>query len=150
MRAQQTLERRDVSRSVSADILAASRAGLRPRQESRPLVSIDLPGFRGWRRTCPLLFVKKIQTNELEGQLVLQVAGGLAGAFVSELEGRWQAARAKTPNRKISVDLKRVTRIDQAGWRLLQSMHSSGVDFLRAALAMNKLWSSRRNEALHA
>lgn len=102
--------------------------------------------------------VKKIQMKEFDGQLVLQVAGKLAGALVSELDGCWQAARAKAPNCMISVDLKRVTRIDQAGWRQLQSMHASGVDFLRTALAMNELWSRRRaawersntSEALHA
>jgi ABC-type transporter Mla MlaB component len=102
--------------------------------------------------------VKKIQMKELDGQLVLQVAGRLTGALVSELDGCWQAARARTPNCTISVDLEQVTRIDQAGWRLLQSMHASGVDFLRRALAMNALWSSRKDawerrntsEALHA
>jgi hypothetical protein len=102
--------------------------------------------------------VKKIQMKEFDGQLVLQVAGKLAGALVSELDGCWQAARAKAPNCMISVDLNRVTRIDQSGWRLLQSMHAGGVDFLRTALAMNELWSRRRaawersntSEALHA
>jgi anti-anti-sigma regulatory factor len=87
--------------------------------------------------------VKNIQVKELDGQLVLQVAGRLAGAFVSDLDSYWRAVRALQPNRKISIDLKRVTRIDQAGWRLLRSMHGNGVDFLRAALAMNELWRSR-------
>jgi anti-anti-sigma regulatory factor len=78
----------------------------------------------------------RIQLKELDGQLVLQVEGRLAGAFELELlKDCWQAARAKQPNRKILVDLKSVTCIDQAGRRLLQSMHGNGVDFLGAGLA---------------
>jgi anti-anti-sigma regulatory factor len=86
----------------------------------------------------------QIQMKTLDTQLVLQIAGRLEAASLSELEDFWQAARARMPNRSISIDLKCVTRIDQAGWRLLQSMHRNGVDFLRAALAMNQRWSSRR------
>lgn len=91
-----------------------------------------------------LVYPMKIQINSLDSQLVLQIAGRLDAASVSELKGYWQAARAEKPDGKISVDLKCVTRIDQAGWRLLESMHRSGVDFLRAALAMNQRWSNRR------
>jgi anti-anti-sigma regulatory factor len=81
----------------------------------------------------------KIQTKELDGQLILQVEGRLAGAFVPELENCWQAARANQPNRKISVDLKSVTCIDRDGRYLLQSMHSHGVGFLRAGLAVQDI-----------
>ena len=81
----------------------------------------------------------KIQTKELDGQLTLQVEGRLAGAFVPELENCWQAARANQPNRKISVDLKSVTCIDRAGRYLVQSMHSYGVGFLRAGLAVQDI-----------
>ena len=74
--------------------------------------------------------------KEFDGQLVLQVEGRLAGAFELELlKDCWQTARAKQPDRKISVDLKSVICIDQAGRRLLQSMHGSGVDFIGAGLA---------------
>ncbi|SPE26036.1 conserved hypothetical protein [Candidatus Sulfopaludibacter sp. SbA3] len=78
----------------------------------------------------------KIQTKELGGQLILQVEGRLAGAFVPELESCWQAARASQPSRKISVDLKSVTCIDRAGRYLLQRMYRSGVSFQRAGLAV--------------
>jgi hypothetical protein len=155
------------SQSVSAGISAAPKQNFQARTEAISIFFIGIPGFCRWLCICSLRFrtiekfgvaVKKIQMKELDGQLVLQVAGKLTGALVSELNGRWQAARAGTPNCMISVDLKRVTRIDQAGWRLLQSMHASGVDFLRAALAMNALWSRRKDawersntsEALHA
>jgi anti-anti-sigma regulatory factor len=78
----------------------------------------------------------KIQMKEVDGVLILQVEGRLAGAFVPELESCWQAARADQPGRTISVDLKGVTCIDRSGRYLLQLMHGSGVGFLRAGLAV--------------
>jgi len=81
----------------------------------------------------------KIQVKELDDQLILQVEGRLAGAFVPELELSWQAARASQPNRRISVDLKSVTCIDRAGRYLLQFMHTNGVGFLRAGLAIQDI-----------
>jgi anti-anti-sigma regulatory factor len=81
----------------------------------------------------------KIQTKELDDQLILQVEGRLAGAFVPELESCWQAAREIQPNRKILVDLKSVTCIDRAGRYLLQLMHSNGVGFLGAGLAVQDI-----------
>jgi anti-anti-sigma regulatory factor len=81
----------------------------------------------------------KIQTTDLDGQLILQVEGRLAGAFVPELEKCWQTARANRPDRQISVDLKSVTCIDRAGRYLLQLMHSDGVRFQRAGLAIQDI-----------
>jgi hypothetical protein len=63
----------------------------------------------------------------------------LAGAFVPELENCWRAARENRPDRKISVDLKSVTCIDQSGRYLLHTMHINGVDFLRARLAIRDI-----------
>ncbi len=77
----------------------------------------------------------KIQIRESGDQVILQVAGRLAGAFVPELERSWRAARVNQPNRQISVDLEGVTCIDQSGRYLLQFMHVNGVVFLRAGLA---------------
>ena len=77
----------------------------------------------------------KIQMRELSDQLILQVEGRLAGAFVPELESCRRAARASQPNRKISVDLKSVTCIDRSGRYLLQLMHGNGVGFIGACLA---------------
>jgi anti-anti-sigma regulatory factor len=77
----------------------------------------------------------KVQVNEAGDELILEVEGRLAGAFVPVLENCWRSARANQPNRKISVDLKNVTCVDRAGRYLLQLMRSSGVPFLRAGLA---------------
>ena len=81
----------------------------------------------------------KIQVTERDGHLILMVEGRLAGAFVPELENCWQAAREEQPGRKISVDLKGVTCIDRAGRYLLQLMHSNGVGFQGASLAVQDI-----------
>lgn len=78
----------------------------------------------------------RIETKELDGELILEVEGRLAGAFVPELEQCWRAAQAKRPGRRIAVDLKGITCVDRSGRYLLQSMHGGGVAFLRAGLAM--------------
>jgi anti-anti-sigma regulatory factor len=88
----------------------------------------------------------KIQMKELDDQLILQVEGRLAGAFVPELENCWQVARAERPGRKIAVDLKSVTCVDRAGRYLLQLMHGSGVDFLRAGLAVQDILEEVREQ----
>jgi hypothetical protein len=81
----------------------------------------------------------KIQMKEAGSQLILEVQGRVAGAFVPELENCWRLAREKQPGRKISVDLKSVTCVDRSGRYLLQLMHSHGVDFLRAGLAIQDI-----------
>ena len=81
----------------------------------------------------------KIQVKQLDGQLIIQVEGRLAGAFVPELEDCWQAARADRANREISLDLKSVTCVDRSGRYLLQLMHANGVQFLRAGLAIQDI-----------
>ena len=86
-------------------------------------------------RTISSRLMMKIETKHARGQLILQVEGRLAGAFVPELERCWQAARAAQPDRKISLDLKSVTCVDVAGRQLLQSMHDGGVDFRGAKMA---------------
>jgi hypothetical protein len=77
----------------------------------------------------------KVQVNEAGDELILEVEGRLAGAFVPVLENCWRSARPNQPNRKISVDLKNLTCVDRASRYLLRLMHSSGVPFLRAGLA---------------
>jgi anti-anti-sigma regulatory factor len=89
----------------------------------------------------------KIQMKELDDQLILHVEGRLAGAFVPELETCWQTAQANQPSRKISVDLKSVTCVDQSGRYLLQLMHRNGVGFLRAGLAIQDILEQVKGEA---
>ena len=81
----------------------------------------------------------KIQLTEFDQGLMFQVEGRLAGAFVPELEKSWNAARASQPDRKISVDLKNVICVDRAGRCLLQQMHTNGVEFVRAGMAIRDI-----------
>src|SRR5580698_7128900 len=81
----------------------------------------------------------KIEIQESGGQVVLQVQGRLAGAFAGELEECWRQVQSAQPGRPISLDLKNVTCVDRAGRYLLQTMHRSGVPFLRAGLAVQDI-----------
>ena len=81
----------------------------------------------------------KIQVNDLGDRLILEVEGRLAGVFVPELEHCWRSALAVRPDRTVLVDLKHVTCVDRAGRSLLQSMHCSGVVFLRAGIAIQDI-----------
>ena len=81
----------------------------------------------------------RIQVNEDGGQVVLRIEGRLAEPFVAALEDCWLGARASSGDRRIRVDLKNVTCVDRAGRKLLQAMHGSGVQFLRAGLAIQDI-----------
>jgi len=81
----------------------------------------------------------KIQTQESDGEVLFTIEGRLAGAFVPELDGCWQAARRDRPECAVAVDVKSVTCIDRAGRLLLERMHTSGVRFRRAGLAIQDI-----------
>jgi anti-anti-sigma regulatory factor len=81
----------------------------------------------------------KVETREFEDQVILEVEGRLAGAFVPELEKSWQLARANQPTRKVAVDLRGVTCVDRAGRYLILLMHSQGAGFFRAGLAIQDI-----------
>ena len=81
----------------------------------------------------------KIETRDIAGQLILQVEGRLAGAFVPELERCWHLAGAERPDTPIALDLKGVTCVDRSGRLLLQAMRAGGVHFLRAGMALQDL-----------
>ena len=81
----------------------------------------------------------KIQMKELDDRTIFEVEGRLSGAYVPELERCWREVRDSQPDRKISIDLKNVTCVDRTGRCLLQLMHSNGVDFLRAGIAIQDI-----------
>lgn len=82
----------------------------------------------------------KAQVRESDDQITLQVCGRLTAAgWVGELEKCWQAARVKYHGRPIIVDLRDVTFIDQAGERLLATMHRDGATFLAAGLLIQEV-----------
>jgi len=76
----------------------------------------------------------KITIHDADGPLRVELEGRLAGAWVCELEHCWHTAKARHPNRILSVDLTGVTSIDQAGRYLLQLMHRDGVRYVGSGL----------------
>ncbi len=55
---------------------------------------------------------------------MLKIEGKLAGARVSELERAWQALAPSLGSRRLSVDIRGVTFVDDTGKRALAEIHS--------------------------
>jgi hypothetical protein len=67
----------------------------------------------------------------------LQLSGRLVGAWVAETENTWRAAPVS--GRRVEVDLRELTWIDEAGRRLLQAMNQSGACFIAKGVAVEAL-----------
>jgi hypothetical protein len=67
----------------------------------------------------------------------LQLSGRLAGAWVAETENTWRSAPVST--RRVEVDLREVTCIDEAGRRLLKAMNQAGAYFIAKGVATEAL-----------
>jgi anti-anti-sigma regulatory factor len=83
----------------------------------------------------------RAEFRELGDGVVLKVCGRLTEGWVSELEQCWRANRTTHPNTRISVDLRGVTFIDQAGEGLLHLMHRDGASFLADGLMIREVVS---------
>lgn len=67
----------------------------------------------------------------------LHLSGRLAGAWVAETENTWRSA--PVAGRRVEVDLREVTCIDEAGRRLLKAMNQAGVCFVAKGVATEAL-----------
>jgi hypothetical protein len=67
----------------------------------------------------------------------LHLAGKLAGAWVAETEKTWRSP--PVCGRRVEVDLREVTWIDDSGLRLLQAMNQAGARFIVKGVAMEAL-----------
>ncbi len=67
----------------------------------------------------------------------LHLAGRLEGAWVAETENTWRSALVSS--RRIEIDLREVTWIDEAGRRLLRAMNQTGARFIAKGVAMEAL-----------
>src|SRR5258705_6937677 len=67
----------------------------------------------------------------------LHLAGKLAGAWVAETENTWRSAPIS--GRRLEIDMKEVTWIDEAGRRLLQAMNQAGARLIAKGVAMEAL-----------
>jgi anti-anti-sigma regulatory factor len=69
----------------------------------------------------------KITRRDEAGTAVIQVEGKLAGPWVKELEGCWRSV-ASQQTAPVRVDLTAVSFIDEAGEKLLRTMHQERVE----------------------
>lgn len=69
----------------------------------------------------------RISTEDRGATLELRLEGRLSGAWVAELEECWRSHAARSPHKKLIVDLTDTQVIDLAGKYLLRLMHQSGV-----------------------
>ena len=67
----------------------------------------------------------------------LELAGRLEGPWVTETEHAWRASLR--PRRKIEIDLRQLTGIDDAGRDLLAAFHRSGACFIVEGVWMTAL-----------
>jgi anti-anti-sigma regulatory factor len=63
--------------------------------------------------------------------LQLKLEGRLSGAWVAELEECWKSYAARSPHKKLIVDLTDTEFIDLAGKYLLRLMQQTGVAITR-------------------
>ncbi|MGD1093663.1 MAG: hypothetical protein ABSB35_16950 [Bryobacteraceae bacterium] len=83
----------------------------------------------------------RAEFRELDDAIVLKVCGRLAEGWVGELEQCWRSARATHPASRLSVDLRGVSFIDQAGESLLNLMYRDGATFLAGGLMIKEVVS---------
>ena len=67
----------------------------------------------------------------------LHLAGRLAGAWVAETENTWRSAPIS--GRRLEIDMREVTWIDEAGRRLLLAMNRAGACLIAKGVAMEAL-----------
>src|SRR6266404_5367371 len=67
----------------------------------------------------------------------LHLAGRLEGAWVAETENTWRSAPVS--GRRVEIDMREVTWVDQAGRCLLQAMNQAGARFIAKGVAMEAL-----------
>jgi hypothetical protein len=67
----------------------------------------------------------------------LHLAGRLAGAWVAETENTWRTALVS--GRRVEIDIKEVTGLDEAGRRLLRTMNQEGARLIAKGVAMKAL-----------
>jgi hypothetical protein len=75
----------------------------------------------------------RITIHEEDKLCRLELAGKLDGPWVAETENAWRASLR--PDRKIEIDLRQLTGVDNAGRDLLAAFHRSG-----ACLIVEGVW----------
>jgi hypothetical protein len=109
----------------------------------KPLALNRLQASEIWRLACTSLGghreneMLRITVQEDLTLWCLHLSGRLADAWVAETENAWHSAPVS--GRRVEVDLREVTGIDEAGRRLLQAMHQAGARFIAKGVATEAL-----------
>jgi len=67
----------------------------------------------------------------------LELAGKLAGPWVAETEHVWRSSSCT--NKRVEVDVRQVTGVDEAGRKPLSTMHQAGARLIAEGVAMTAL-----------
>lgn len=79
----------------------------------------------------------RITLHQESEQCRLELSGKLYGPWVGETETVWRSAACS--GKRIEVDMREVTGVDDAGYKLLAAMHDAGADFVAQGVAMTAL-----------
>jgi hypothetical protein len=79
----------------------------------------------------------RIALHQNGNQCRLELSGKLYGPWVGETETVWRSAGCT--GKQIEVDMREVTGVDDAGYKLLAAMHIAGARFIAEGLAMTAL-----------
>ena len=87
--------------------------------------------------------------------VTLKLEGCLAGFWVKETEIAWRSAQSGLGRRPLVVDLKAVSRVDQAGVYLLALLYQRGARLIASGTEMMELvrsipeeWTQSQSESI--
>ena len=79
----------------------------------------------------------RVTLHQNREQCRLELSGKLCGRWVGETETVWCSAACS--GKRIEVDMREVTGVDDAGYKLLAAMHDAGADFVAQGVEMAAL-----------
>jgi ABC-type transporter Mla MlaB component len=89
-----------------------------------------------------MLRITRIDTPTQQ-KLILE--GRLTLPWIADLSSHWEVTRHEDPERKFVVDLRGVTRIDNAGESALALMKDQGAEFLASSLRIKDFLKDLEN-----
>ena len=79
----------------------------------------------------------KVTVEETAKLVTLKLEGRIAGPWVAEFNRTWHSLAPSLDSKKLSLDLREVTRIDAEGRRLLAEIYEkTGAEFQTGSLLM--------------
>ena len=81
----------------------------------------------------------RITIHHTDCDLMFELEGSLAGAWVAELEACWRDARLIRQGRRVRVDVRGLCRVDARGRELMSRLYDDGAEFLASGCVMPEL-----------